>query len=276
MPLLSSPIIVTLLLHECLLVLILNDLASYKIALQNCVLTTATDFIKEILVPTLQNYRTNNQRSTRYDELQAPDNIDQMELYSGTTRATLQPVLIPPGVTDFYTLIDTSFSKPKSKAVQINVMWRFDGTDYGAINAEYKAWQEEEEKMAEARRKAKEEEERRMELEREGKRVEFEAEEEKKKARVAAFRAMRAKRLEEERRGKDKSVSKATTATDEAIPGDRDDATPDVDSPRDGDETQSDEEVRFGESIVVVRIYPLLPSTSLLDSLAYWFIYTGL
>ena len=74
--------------------------------------------------------------------------------------------------------------------------------------------------MAEARRKAKEEEERRIELEREGKRVEFEVEEEKKKARIAAFKAIRAKRLEEERRGKDKSVSKATTTTDEAIPGD--------------------------------------------------------
>ena len=123
--------------------------------------------------------------------------------------------------------------------------------------------------MAEARRKVKEEEERRIELEREGKRIEFKVEEEKKKARVAAFKAIRVKRLEEERRGKDKSVSKAITATDKAIPGDRDDATPNVDSPRDGDETQSDEEVRFRESIVVVRIYPLLPSTSLLDSLAY-------
>jgi hypothetical protein len=40
-----------------------------------------------------------------------------MELYSGTTRATLQPVLIPPGMTDFYTLVDTSFLKPKNKAV---------------------------------------------------------------------------------------------------------------------------------------------------------------
>jgi len=130
--------------------------------------------------------------------------------------------------------------------------------------------------MAEARRKAKEEEERRIELEREGKRVEFEVEEEKKKARIAAFKAIRAKRLEEERRGKDKSVSKATTTTDEAIPGDKDDVTPDVNSPRDGDETQSDEEVRFKESIIVVRIYPLLPSTSLFNSLTYWFIYTGL
>jgi hypothetical protein len=91
--------------------------------------------------------------------------------------------------------------------------------------------------MAEARRKVKEEEERRIELEREEKRVEFKVEEEKKKARVAAFRAMRVKRLEEERRGKDKSVSKAITVTDEAIPGDRDDATSDVNSPRDGDET---------------------------------------
>ena len=80
---------------------------------------------------------------------------------------------------------------------------------------------------------------------------------------------MRVKRLEEERRRKDKSVSKAIIATDKAIPGDRDDVTPDVDSPRDSDETQSDEEVRFKESIVVVRIYPLLSSTSLLDSLAY-------
>ena len=130
--------------------------------------------------------------------------------------------------------------------------------------------------MAEARRKAKEEEERRIELEREGKRIEFKVEEEKKKARVAAFRAMRAKRLEEERRGKDKSVSKATIAIDEAIPGDKDDITLDVDSPRDSDETQSDEEVRFKESIIVVRIYPLLPSTSLFNSLTYWFIYTGL
>ena len=130
--------------------------------------------------------------------------------------------------------------------------------------------------MAEARRKAKEEEERRIELKREEKRIEFKVEEEKKKARVAAFKAMRVKRLEEERRGKDKSVSKATIAIDEAIPGDKDDITLDVDSPRDSDETQSDEEVRFGESIVVVRIYLLLSSTSLFDSLAYWFIYTGL
>ena len=67
--------------------------------------------------------------------------------------------------------------------------------------------------------------------------MEFKVEEEKKKARVAAFKAMRAKRLEEERQGKDKSVSKAIIATDEAIPGDRDDITPDVNSPRDGDET---------------------------------------
>ena len=123
--------------------------------------------------------------------------------------------------------------------------------------------------MAEARRKAKEEEERRIELKREEKRIEFKVEEEKKKARVAAFKAIRVKRLEEERRGKDKSVSKAITATDKAIPGDRDDATPNVDSPRDGDETQSDEEVRFKEFIVVVRIYPLLSLISLLDSLAY-------
>ena len=123
--------------------------------------------------------------------------------------------------------------------------------------------------MTEVRRKVKEEEERRIELEREEKRVEFKVKEEKKKARVTAFKAMRVKRLEEERRRKDKNVSKATIATDEAIPGDKDDATPDVDSPRDGDETQSDEEVRFKEFIVVVRIYPLLSLISLLDSLAY-------
>jgi len=53
MPLLSSLIIITLLLHECLLILILNDLALYKIALQNYILIIATDFIKEILVLTL-------------------------------------------------------------------------------------------------------------------------------------------------------------------------------------------------------------------------------
>ena len=123
--------------------------------------------------------------------------------------------------------------------------------------------------MIEVRRKAKEKEERRIELKRKGKRVEFKIEKEKKKARVTAFMTVKAKRLKEERQGKDKSVSKATTATDEAIPGDRNNATLDVDSPRDSDETQSDEEVRFRETIVVVRIYPLLPSTSLLDSLAY-------
>ena len=123
--------------------------------------------------------------------------------------------------------------------------------------------------MTEVRRKVKEEEERRIELKREEKRIEFKVEEEKKKARVAAFKAIRVKRLEEERRRKDKSVSKAITATDKAIPGDRDDTTLNVNSPRDGDETQSDEEVRFKEFIMVVRIYPLLPSTSLLDSLAY-------
>jgi len=123
--------------------------------------------------------------------------------------------------------------------------------------------------MTEVRRKVKEEEERRIELEREEKRVEFKVKEEKKKARVTAFKAMRVKRLEEERRRKDKNVSKATIATDEAIPGDRNNATLDVDSPRDGDETQSDEEVRFKEFIVVVRIYPLLSLISLLDSLAY-------
>ena len=123
--------------------------------------------------------------------------------------------------------------------------------------------------MTEVRRKVKEEEERRIELEREEKRVEFKVKEEKKKARVAAFKAIRVKRLEEERRRKDKNVSKATIATDEAIPGDRNNATLDVDSPRDGDETQSDEEVRFKEFIVVVRIYPLLSLISLLDSLAY-------
>jgi len=123
--------------------------------------------------------------------------------------------------------------------------------------------------VIEVRRKAKEKEERRIELKRKGKRVEFKIEKEKKKARVTAFMTVKAKRLEEERQGKDKSVFKAIIAIDKAIPGDRDNITPDVDSPRDSDETQSDEEVRFRETIVVVRIYPLLPSTSLLDSLAY-------
>ena len=99
--------------------------------------------------------------------------------------------------------------------------------------------------------------------------MEFKVEEEKKKARVAAFKAIRAKRLKEERRGKDKSVFKATIATDKAIPGNKDNATLDVNSPRDSDETQSDEEVRFKKSIIVVRIYPLLLSTSLFNSLIY-------
>jgi hypothetical protein len=98
-------------------------LATYRIALPNCVFSTTPNFIKDILVPTLQNYRTNNQRSTRYDELQDPDNIDQMEVYSGTSRTTLQPVVVSTSVSNFYTFIDNAgFPKPKGKAVQINII----------------------------------------------------------------------------------------------------------------------------------------------------------
>ena len=41
---------------------------------------------------------------------------------------------------------------------------------------------------------------------------------------------------------KDKGVSKAIIATDEAIPGDRDDATSDADETESDDETESEEE----------------------------------
>jgi hypothetical protein len=41
---------------------------------------------------------------------------------------------------------------------------------------------------------------------------------------------------------KDKGVFKAIIATDEAIPGDRDDVTPDADETESDDETESEEE----------------------------------
>ena len=123
-------------------------------------------------------------------------------------------------------------------------------------------------------RKAEEAEEKRMLIE---------AEETKRRVQVEEFRAYWAKREEEKERemrgkkpSKDKGVSKATTATDEAIPGDRDDATPDADETESDDETESEEETVWGETIVLVRILSLLLSTSLLDSLAHLFIYTGL
>ena len=89
-------------------------------------------------------------------------------------------------------------------------------------------------------RKAEEAEEKRMLIE---------AEETKRRVQVEEFRAYQAKREEEKEREmrrknplKDKGVSKATTATDEAIPGDRDDVTLDADETESDDETESEEE----------------------------------
>ena len=52
-----------------------------------------------------------------------------------------------------------------------------------------------------------------------------------------------------------------------------DDANPSVDNLRDDDETESEEETLWGEPQLLIRIPSLLFSTSLLESLAYWFIY---
>jgi hypothetical protein len=113
------------------LVLIFIYLAIYRITLLNYVFSIALNFIKDILVSTLQNYYTNNQRSTRYNKLQDPDNINQIKVYSGTTRATLQPVVVPTSVPNFYAFINSaSFLKPKGKAIQINIIWRYNRTNY--------------------------------------------------------------------------------------------------------------------------------------------------
>jgi len=188
-----------------------------------------------------------------------------MEVYSGTSRTTLQPVVVSTSVSNFYTFINnTGFPKPKGKAVQINIMWRYNRTDYSQLSAEYYAREEEDKKMEEARRKAEEEKDKRE-------RMEKEEGEERKRVEIARWRAEREKRRQQDRQekdsSKDKSVAKGTVAIDDANPG--------VDNPGDDDETESEEETLWGEPQLLVRIPSLLFSTSLLESLAYWFIYIG-
>ena len=91
-----------------------------------------------------------------------------MEVYSGTSRTTLQPVVVSTSVSNFYTFIDNAgFPKPKGKAVQINIIWRYDGTDYSQLSTEYYIREEEDKKIEETRRKVKEEKDERERIEKE-------------------------------------------------------------------------------------------------------------
>ena len=98
-------------------VLILDYLASYQVTIPNCVFTTAQKFIQEVLIPTLQQYHTQNRHVTRFHELKDPDNIAKMELYSGTTPRNAQAVVVPTGVTDLYTFVgNAGFRALRGKA----------------------------------------------------------------------------------------------------------------------------------------------------------------